>query len=71
MKFNQGDHVNTTDFTEDEQAAIAEALDAAAKRTADEMGLARARPYMTALKAEQKRYEALHGRFVAAIEKRA
>ena len=57
------------DFSEEELLAIGDALDSAAKRTADELKLARAKPYTRALEAQQKRYETLHARIVAAVEK--
>jgi hypothetical protein len=55
------------EFTEEDLLAIGEALDHAAKRTADELKLARARPYTRALQAEQKRYESLLARIVGAV----
>jgi hypothetical protein len=60
--------VTKFEFTEEEIFAIGDALDAAAKRTAEELKLSRAKPYVRALVAEQKRYEALHARFVTEVQ---
>lgn len=58
------------EFTDEELLAIGDALDAAAKRTADELQLARAKPYTRALEAQQKRYESLYARVVGSAEKK-
>jgi len=56
------------DFTNDELLDIGNALEAAAKATATELKLARAKPYTRALEAQQKRYETLFARVVKAVE---
>lgn len=62
--------MNKFEFSDEETLAIGDALDAAAKRTADELKLARAKPYTRALEAQQKRYESLFARVVGAVEKK-
>jgi len=61
--------MTTADFTDDELLDIGNALEAAAKATATELQLARAKPYTRALESQQKRYEALYVRVVRAVEK--
>lgn len=61
--------MNPTDFSLDELADIGAALDAAAKATAAELQLKRSDPYKRAIAAQQRRYEMLHAKIVAAVER--
>jgi hypothetical protein len=63
--------LNTNDFTAPELAAIGTALDEANKRISEEMEHKRAATYLPALKTQQRLYESLHARVVAAAEKAA
>jgi hypothetical protein len=67
---NQETTLSTLEFSEEELIDLGDALDNAAKRVADELTLKRSAPYASALKAQQRRYEAMHARVITATENR-
>ncbi len=61
--------MSPTDFSLDELSDIGAALESAAKATEAELLLKRSEPYKHAIAAQKRRYEMLHAKIVAAVER--